>query len=405
MLNHFSYTRMQRAQKLIKKKRYNAARRVLRGLLSFERYDKYPKALALEMIANTYMFQGNYHAAIPLLAEAVRTNGLPRAQEQDLLYNTAIAYANVHKSHAALQMLNQYLAGRNKAKPLSQSKTMFLAQIHYQVGDLAGARSFARQVIAAAKRRGSPPPQVAYEIILNSYVTQKNYVKSAAVLRELVRYWPRQSTFWSALANTDLELNHRKQALKVLQIGYTRGLLTSPGDIENLVKLEIMNGNASQAGTLLQNMMADHRLPRTQSNLELLVSAWARAGNEAQLGRAIREAAPGSKTGSLFLYEASICFRSANWPCVEHSVSAALQKGGLSAVGQDYLLEGTALIHMHQYQSAISVFHKALKYKSSVAQATQWLKYLKYKAALEEARHGTAPVSKKPHGTVRNRPS
>ncbi|MHB1544276.1 MAG: tetratricopeptide repeat protein [Gammaproteobacteria bacterium] len=406
MLNHFAYTRLQRAQKLMKQKRYNVARRVLRGLLSFERYDKYPKALALEMIANTHIFQGNYPAAVPLLAEAVRTNGLPRAQEQDLLYNTAIAYANVHKPHAAIQMLNQYLAGRNRAKPLSRSKVMFLAQMHYQVGDYAGARRYSRQVIAAAQKRGRIPPQVAYEIILNSYVTQKNYIKSVGVLKKLVHYWPRQSTFWSALANTDLELNHRKQALSVLQIGYTRGLLTSPGDIENLVKLEIMNGNASQAGTLLQNMMADHRLPRTQSNLELLVSAWARAGNEAQLSRAIQEAAPGSKTGSLFLYEASICFRSANWPCVKHSVTAALRKGGLRGIGQDYLLEGTALIHMHQYQAAIPIFRKALKYKNSTTQANQWLKYLKYKATLEEARHGPAPTGKVvPHGTVHNRPS
>jgi hypothetical protein len=30
----------------------------------------------------------------------------------------------------------------------------------------------------------------------------------------MVHYWPRQSTFWSASANPELELNHRKQALK-----------------------------------------------------------------------------------------------------------------------------------------------------------------------------------------------
>ena len=400
MLNHFSYTRFQRAQKLIKEKRYADARRVLHGILGFEQYDKYPKALALEMMANTYIYQGNPKAAIPLLAEAVRTNGLPPAQQHNLLYNTAIEYANVHKPHAAIKLLNQYLAGRRRgSKPLSMSKVMFLAQLHYQVGDLAGARKAARQVIAAARQRGRMPPQVAYEIILNSYVTQKNYVKSVGVLKALVHYWPRQSTFWSALANTYLELNHRKKALNILQIGYTRGLLTSPDDIENLIKLEIMNGNASQAGTLLQNMMADHRLPRTQSNLELLVSAWARAGNEAQLSRAIHQAAPGSKTGSLYLYEASLCFRAANWPCVKHSVSSALRKGGLSrsGIGQDYLLEGTALIHMHQYQAAIPIFHQALQYKNAASQAAQWIKYLKYKATLEEARHGPAPTGKVPH--------
>ncbi len=396
MLNHFSYTRLQRAQKLMKEKRYAHARRVLQSVVSFERYDKYPKALALEMIANTHIFQDNYQAAIPELVEAVRADGLPHAQEQNLLYNTAIAYANVHNAHAAIQMLNQYLAGRSGSKPLGQSQIMFLAQIHYQSGDMAGARKFSRQVIAAAKQKGHIPPQVAYEIILNSYVQQKNYAKSIGVLKSLVHYWPRQSTFWSALANTDLELNHRKQALNVLQVGYTRGLLTSPGDIENLVKLEIMSGNSSQAATLLQNMMADHRLPRNQANLELLVSAWARAGNEMQLARAIQAAAPGAKSGNLYLYEASICMRSANWMCVKHSVTAALHKGGLHDIGQDYLLEGTALIHMHQYQAAVPVFHKALQYKSSATQASQWIKYINYKAALEEARHGPAPASGQP---------
>lgn len=393
MLNHFSYMRFKRAQQLIKEKRYSDARRVLRTVLSFERYDKYPRALALEMMANTHIFQGNYPAAIPLLAEAVRTDGLPRSQQHDLLYNTAIAYANVHKPHAAIRLLNQYLAGRRK--PLSQAKVMFVAQLHYQVHDYAGARKYAQQVIAEAKQRGHTPPQVAYEILLNSYVSQKNYAASIPVLQQLVHYWPHEANFRSALANTYLELNHRKHALKVLRNGYARGLLTSPGDIENLIKLEIINGDASQAGTLLQSMLADHRLPSTQGNLELLVSAWARSGNQVQLAHAVREAAPGAKTGSLYLYEASLCFRSANWACVEHSVSSALRKGGLHDIGQDYLLQGTALIHLHHYEAAIPVFHKALQYKSSAKQAAQWLKYINYKAALEEARHGPPP-SKKP---------
>jgi hypothetical protein len=52
---------------------------------------------------------------------------------------------------------------------------------------------------------------------------------------------------------------------------------------------------------------------------------------------------------------------------------------------------------MHQYQAAIPIFHQALQYKNAASQAAQWIKYLKYKATLEEARHGPAPTGKVPH--------
>jgi tetratricopeptide (TPR) repeat protein len=138
-------------------------------------------------------------------------------------------------------------------------------------------------------------------------------------------------------------------------------------------------------------MMDSHKLPKNTSNLQLLVSAWSRAHNQAKMEQAITEAAPSAPNGSLYLYEADLCYRQANWSCVARSTQAAIQKGGLAQLGQAYLLEGTALIKMRRYIQAVPIFHRALQYPDAAKQAQQWIKYLNYKASLEAARYGKHP--------------
>ncbi len=392
MLDAYSYKRLQRAQKLMAKKRYAEARSILKSLLSYDRYVRYPRALCLEMIANTYIFEGNYRAALPYVTKAVKANGLPANQQRNLLYNAAITYSNVHEPAQAITYLRQYMAQRG-SKPPSSSQVIFLAQTYYQANQPQKARQYAREAINLKKQKGLKPPEVAYEIILNTYVKQKNFNASAKTLQSMLHYWPQQTSFWSALANTQLELHQNTQALHTLQKAYALGQLTSRSDIENLIKLDVLFGNPTQAAIMLQQMMDSHKLPKSPTNLQLLVSAWSRARNQPKMEQAIAEAAPSAPNGSLYLYEADLCYRQSNWRCVARSTQAAIRKGGLAQVGQAYLLEGTALIKMRQYIQAVPLFHKALQYPDAAKQAQQWIKYLNYKASLEAARYGKHPTT------------
>lgn len=395
MLDAYSYKRLQRAQKLMGQKRYVEARGILKSLLSYDRYDTYPRALCLEMIANTYIFEGNYRAAVPYVTKAVKTNGLPPRQQRNLLYNAAITYSNIHEPIQAITYLRQYMAQRG-SRPPSGSQVVFLAQTYYQANQPRKARQYAREAINLKKQKGLKPPEVAYEIILNTYVKEKNFSASAKTLQAMLRHWPQQASFWSALANTQLELHQNTQALQTLQKAYALGQLTSQSDIENLIKLDVLFGNPTQAAIMLQQMMDSHKLPKNSSNLQLLVSAWSRAHNQPKMDQAIAEAAPSAPNGSLYLYEADLCYRQANWSCVARSTRDAIRKGGLAQAGQAYLLEGTALIKMRQYIQAVPLFHQALRYPDAAKQAQQWIKYLNYKASLEAARYGKHPAPSKP---------
>jgi hypothetical protein len=395
MLDPYSYKRLQRAQKLMSRKQYVQARRILQSLLSYDRYDRYPRALCLQLLANSYIYQNNYRASLPYLKKAIKTNGLPSNQERNLLYNAAIAYSNVHQPLKAITYLQDYLARRG-AKPPPSSQIIFLAQTYYEAKQPQEARRYARKVINQQRRKGLKPPEVAYEIILNTYVKQKNFSASAKTIQAMLRYWPRQSNFWSALANTQLEMHQNVQALHTLQKAYALGLLTSKNDVENLIKLNVFYGNATEAATMLQQMLDSHRLPKTATNLQLLVNAWSRAHNQVKMEQAITEAAPSAPNGSLYLYEADLCYRQANWNCVAHATRAAIRKGGLTQIGQTYLLEATALIKLKKYIQAEPLFKKALQYPDSAKQAKQWIKYIHYKASIEAARYGKKHPSASP---------
>ena len=389
MLNHTDYLHIKRAEHLINRKEYARARRGLVSFLSFVRYDRYPKALVLDLIAETYLDEGNYRGAVPYMERALAVHGLPRAQQRNLSYNLVIGYVNMRRYHAALNLLNHILP-QFRHKPLSLLS--FAAVVHYQAGDYVGAMNYAREVLAADHTAGKTPDKSAYEIILNSDVKDKNYAQAAQTLHAMLRYWPHNSTYWSALVNTELEMKHDRRALGTLNHAYQLGLVRDQADLRNLVSLELSYGNPVTAATLLKSLIASGRIPNSQRNKELLVAAWARAHNTAELARAVAAAAPGAKTGSMYMYEASMCYQKSDWVCVTRSVRKALAKGAMSKTqtGNAYVLLGTAYVKRKLYGPALPVFKKVLTgYGTGVhKQAAQWIKYLSYRLSIEEARHG-----------------
>lgn len=392
MLNHTDYLQIKRAEKLINRKEYARARRHLLSFLSYVRYDRYPKALALDLIAETYLDESNYRAAASYLRRAYDMHSLPHAQQRNLAYNLVIAYENIGMHAEALRLLNKVLP---QFRHPPTSLISFAALVHYQAHDLAGARRLAREVIARDRAAGKAPDKTAYEIILNSYVTGKDYAKAAQTLHTMLHYWPDEPAYWSALANTELEMKHDRHALAILKQAYTRGFVHDESDLSNLVSLEMSYGNPATAATLLQSLIAAGHLPDTQRNKELLVAAWARAHNEAALARAVAAAAPGARTGKMYMYEASMCYEKNDWICVTRAVRSAIAKGGMNPTqtGNAYILLGTAYVKRKMYGAALPIFKKALSggYGKSVHhQAVVWLKYLNYRLSIEEARHGPA---------------
>jgi hypothetical protein len=389
MLNHTDYLRIKRAEHLINRKEYARARRELISFLSYVRYDRYPKALVLDLIAETYLDEANYNAAIPYMERALAVHGLPHDQQRDLAYNLAIGYVNSKRYHDALQLLDRTLPQFSHP---STSILSFAATVHYQAGDLAGAKKLANEVLSRERASGKAPDQNAYEIILNTDVKQKNYLAAAHVLHTMLHYWPHNADYWSALINDELEMKHDREALATLKHAYQIGLIHDQADLTNLVSLELTYGNPATAATLLQSLIASGRLPDSQRNKELLVAAWARAHNSEELARAVAAAAPGAKTGSMYIYQASMCYQKSDWICVTSAARHALAKGGLSQrqTGNAYVLLGTAYVKRKLYGPALTTFKKVLTgYSTSVQkQAKQWIKYLKYKLSLEEARHG-----------------
>lgn len=393
VLNHTDYLQIKRAEHLINKKEYARARGGLLSFLSFVRYDRYPKALVLDLIAETYLDESNYHDAVPYMRRALAVHGLPATQQRNLSYNLVIGYVNSRRYHAALNLLDHILP-QYTHPPLSLIS--FASTVHYQAGDLTGAKRLANEVLARDRAAGKAPDKSAYEIILNADVTQKNYPAAANVLHTMLHYWPHNAAYWSALVNTELEMKHDRQALAALNHAYQMGLVHDQADLTNLVSLELSYGNPATAATLLQSLVASGRLPNSQRNKELLVAAWARAHNSVELARAVSAAAPGAKTGDMYMYKASMCYQKNDWICVSRSVRQALAKGGMSRVqtGNAYVLLGTAYVKRKMYGPALPIFKRALNgYGKGVhKQVVSWIKYLKYRLSIEEARHGPAAI-------------
>ena len=197
-LSAMEYSVLSRAQHFLEEKKDQAARQTLHSFLSVIKFRPYPKALALNMLASTYLSVGEYTKALPLLQQAVVTHALPHKQQRNAKYNLAVAYAQTKKPAKAAALLKKLIP---EYKHPSTDQLLLAATTNFQAKHMAAAQKYA---LATLKAQGAHPSKAPYQILLSLQFKAKDYLAALKTTHTMMKLWPDDNSQVTSLANLQL---------------------------------------------------------------------------------------------------------------------------------------------------------------------------------------------------------
>ncbi|HDK38299.1 MAG TPA: tetratricopeptide repeat protein [Thiolapillus brandeum] len=369
-LSERTYKHLTAIHELMGENKYKEALERLDELLPRVRKHKYEYATIMQTYGFAYAAQDQYKKAINAFEEALKTEALPEQVQLNMRYNLAQLFASASDWKSAAKAYEQWLAVAEKP---SADSYAFGATIYAQLKQYDKAIPKIRKAIALAGK----PRENWYQLLLSMLYQKKQYSQAAQVLETMVAFWPEKKQYWKQLSGVYFTLKKNRRSLAVLELAHKQGFLEKERELMNLVNMYLLQGIPYKAARILEQEMEAGRIQRTGKNLQKLGEAWMRAKETDEALKELQVAAQVQKKGVLYLRLAQLHTDKENWSKVIELANQALSVGGLKNPGDAWLLKGMALYETGKKQGAVASFSKALKYRKSKHQASQWLAHIR----------------------------
>ncbi len=332
----------------------------------------YEEALVIQTYGFVYAQQGNYNRGIEYFERAVAMDALPTAAQQGMLYSLAGLYTSQEQYQKSIDTLTNWYAYEKEPNPNSY---ILMATNYAQMERYQEALPYVRTAIA--KDTGKPK-ESWYQLELAIYFELQQYANAASILRTMLTHWPDKLRYWETLAGSYQESKEDQKALAALMLAYRKGLITDDKKILHVVRMNIFLEDPYQAGKILQEEMNARRVPATQKNLALLLSAWKGSREFEKAIAVIDRLSPMTNDGEYYLEKAQLFAERNKWQETVDAAQQAIDRGKLKKPGTAYVLLGQALTEMQKYRAALKAFRQAKKFDNISRRIAQgWEDYVR----------------------------
>ena len=381
-LSKSTYTQIERAQKLMMGKNknknnneYKEAITILEDVLPrAKRESKFAHALVIQLIAQNYLLEKNYGAAIPYLATIVKLNALQPQSQESVIYQLATLYLGKSRYDDAIHLYRRVIASKEKSKQPVKPDLWYRLGLAYSFKhDYPSADRY----IARAIRKAKTPHKDWYQNWFVVVYKLKNFKKANLVAKKLVSHWPKDRNFWSYFANTYLLLNEDGRAASVYGLMYKQGMLKNKDDYMQLVSLYLESKAPYKAAKIVESGLKKGIIPKTPANYETLAQAWIASRAWDRALQALGREAALSNSGKTYLRMASIYLNQRDYPQTIGAARNALRKGDLKQPGRAWMVLGEAAFAQKNWNLALKAFRTAAQSKTLHKDALGWIQYVK----------------------------
>lgn len=338
----------------------------------------YGKASTARYLARHFA-NGNPDKAEQYYRTALQGDGLSDFAKQDVLAELAQVYLRQKKYPQLLEALEQRraLGGKDTTVLLV---TQALA--YTQVQQYAQAVTSADAALAAEKN----PDATMLQQMLFVYFNSKAYAKAAQVQQRYLQLRPDDLAGWRQLAAIYLKLEQKGKAADALSVAYRQQLPLSEQDLYLLVELYARNGNPYAAARLLEQAIAQKRLPDTVDYREKLFTYWMMARERTQAITALQQALQLQPGLDRYLQLAQLQMEQQQWQAMKDSVVAACGEAVPDIyVSHANLLLGISELKLGNRTEARRAFINAtLAGDDEAATAHEYLRYMEAEPATEQ---------------------
>lgn len=255
--------------------------------------------------------------------------------------------------------------------------------LFYQMEEQDRALAHANEAVRKSQAEGDTPNENWYSMQRVLYFEREDYENTAAVLENMVRDYPKVST-WRQLSDIYSMLERGDDRLHSLELVYMLGGLDRENVLVSLASMFLERDVPYKAAKILEKgIYEDEIIEPTSRNLELLANSWSLARETEKSMEEMEKAAEKSDEGQLFARLAAIYMLNERYDEAVEAGREALDRG-VDRPDQVYLRMGTAYVNMGEYDEAVEVLEEAAKDKRSEAQAKQWIQYSEREQKREE---------------------
>ena len=366
------YEKLTEIQELVEAEDYASAQILIDKVKEKKGLSDYERAQVWNLSAYSFYLQERYGDAIRAYDQVLALPDLPEALLMSTLKTKAQLQFTQEDYEGALKTIRLLMA--SIAEP-SADVLMLEGQALFQLGRYDEALKPIKLAVDMYRSQGQIPKENWLLLLRVIYFEKKDYENMIEVVKELVRYYPKD-TYILTLAGIYSELGDTKKQLALTEVLYEKGFLTSASHITNLANLYLLHGLPYKAAVVLDKEMGDEIVESNERNLRLLSQAWYQAREDQKAIPPLERAAKLSDDGSLYVRLAQAHINLENWKEAADAVQKGIKLGGLKRSDTANIMLGMALFNQKRLEQARRAFEAASRDNRSKRAANQWIAYV-----------------------------
>ena len=337
---------------------------------------KYAQAMALQGLARVHALNNDLPGAIDLLKRSLANGVMPNDAYFQLQYELA-------KFYLANQQFQQCIDTIEKWRADGKSDT---AESHATEGEAYYHLQKYPESIDAIKQAqamtNKPDPRWT-QLLIVDYNESGQKDKAAALASQQVSAEPTDATSFNNALSLDIQLQKYDDAIKLMEEGKSKGLVTSENDYVTMTKLYMNKAqdpstsdpgpDSEKAVQTLEEGMTKGVVKPTADNYVLLGDANMIGGNGDAAAAAYKKAIPLATDGEP-AYKAGLALVTQNqFSAAKPLLQEAISKG-VKHKGRAYMALAQANVGLKDKAAAAQAVLEAEKDPETAAQAKKWLK-------------------------------
>jgi tetratricopeptide (TPR) repeat protein len=339
------------AIELLNMENYAAAAQKI-GTLTLEKLSPYERGKVEQILFNIAYGQEKFQEARDHLQRAIDSGGLNAVEIDQARYQAAQLYMQEEKWKEGAAALEEWF--KTAANPNSAAYYL-LAVAYYQQDDYNRALAPAKKAVELMDK----PNENWLQMLSALYLQREEYREAIPVLQQLVTVAPDKKTYWMQLSSVYGQMEDYPNALAVMQLANSVGLVTEDSEVRRLADLLLFNDVPYRGAQVLEAAIEKKTVNADEKLYEKLANCWIAAGEFEKSIAPLQRAAELAPNGDTFVRLGEVQVQREQWEAAITAIERGVAKGQLKDPGNAQLMLGIAHYSQKNYQAARPFFERA----------------------------------------------
>jgi tetratricopeptide (TPR) repeat protein len=320
--------------------------------LKMDSLSPYEKGKVEQILFNVAYSQDRFDEARQHIQKAIDSGGLNAVEIDGLRYQIAQLYMQEEKWKEGAAALEEWF----KTAPKPNSAAYYLLAVaYYQQDDYAKALPPAKKAVELMEK----PNENWLQLVSALHLQREEFKEAVPILQQLITVAPDKKTYWMQLSSIYGQMEDYPNALAIMQLANSAGLVTEDSEVRRLADLLLFNDVPYRGAQVLEAAMEKKLVNLDDKLYEKLANCWIAAGEFDKSVPPLQRAAELASTGDTFIRLGEVQVQREDWPGAIAAVQRGVDKGQLKDPGNAQLMLGIAHYSQKQYDQARPFFERA----------------------------------------------